>query len=513
MQPTGGIDDAPAACLNELTQYLERADDIGTLWNWPRCGLPSGLHLREDSEDLLEEFTSWWGSSDLFVSEYSGQAHTLENGLLHLLQIGLLCRDLHVASKTGSSHQHILTPSILDEPDLRDALYEIIVTEATHHVTLLDECLAAPEDADTQHPVSEDQHNDYDNEDVVLAMTVEEHAADLLLDCEPGDVYMRTVQKSLELDAIDAQRVASNAAIRVQQNKDNRQRTGFIHPPKPPALPQSVPNLEFVNDIELPDVTAIVAEKRARRKAKSKAAVRVRRAPGPKRAHVASVDAVAVQAASNKPRKTKQPRLGKVLASRTRSPEGTGPPKKRRRLGPVSPASERDSDEAEESFNLDDITDDDRDTGVLPDHQSDSYIAEEQMPAASSSRRRSRSLLDETRPFFVDNLRSVVFDSVDNAVQPKPRPRPVQRGRRPRAAPGVSTSFAGEQDVASLVTQDHGSPPHTTSRRSSLRRSGTHDGVDSGVRTRSQSHSVRFAEGPPSSSTRSKSRDPQGSNA
>lgn len=504
----GGTDDAPAACLQELGLYLERASDIGTLWNWPRCGLPSAVHAREDTEDLLEDFSSWWGCSDLFVSEVSGEAQTLENGLVHLLQIGLLCRDVQLASEADASHTLWPSTTILANPDLRDALHDIIVTEATNHIALLHQFLVVAPEADNTEAFPGDEGDDYDLEDLELAKTVEEHAAELLVESEPQDVYMRTVYKSLDLDAVDSQRIASNAAVRAQQNKDNRQRTGFIHPPKPPAAPKPVPNLAFVNDVELPDVTALVANKQSRKKGKQKASVRVRRAPVTKRAVPSSSDETRQQPVEKQRSKRNMSRGGKVLASRTSSPERTGPPRKRRRLVKArSPVSAEDSDDAAESFNLDGFTDSDNDEGNLPDDTSQSHQGHPEVPGASSLRRRSRSLLDETRPFLVGTLRPVAFDAVDNPVKQKPRPRPVRPGR-PRKEAGVSTSFGDEPDAQSHVNHNDLPPANTRGRRSSLRRSGTHDGLDSpSSRTRSHSHSVRFADQPPASSTRSKSRD------
>ncbi|VDC02223.1 unnamed protein product [Peniophora sp. CBMAI 1063] len=464
--PPGSVDDRPRPCLPEMTVAIERSADIGSLWNWPRCGLPSPVHRRQDEQALIADIRSWWSSDELFFCEESGEVQTLENGLQHLLQAGLICQELAHLEEDREDSAGILRESCLQDEDLRDSIRNVLVTFARDHSTKLKTALTPVEDDEYEARSPAEADDAYDGEDVDFTLSVAELDARLRQETAGHDMYMRTIGKSLELDALDDARAAANQATRKQQNKDNRQRTGMIHPPKAHVDVTAGPDLAFVNDVTLPEVSPRDIVPKKKRVAKKTPRVRAR----PANQTLATVNhrQRAPEAAQKPAQKRKAP--AKDVSSLQKKP-----PAKRRRTASLSAADA----EEQESFDIHNISGDESE-GLAPS-------------ATNEDGCRGENVTEPAPP----------------KVTAKPRPRRVVPGNPGRPAAGVSTSFAETnvadsdlpKDASELVTGA------SRGRRSSLRSSNQESTPATvGPRTRSQSRTVHFAEAPPSASTRSKSR-------
>lgn len=275
-QPSGVRDKDPHPCLPEIATALQRSEDIGCLWNWPRCGLPSKVHLRSEASSLIADIRDWWSSDHLFFCKHSGEIEAIENGLQQLLQAGLICQELQHCEQNREDAAALLAGSCLNNEATRQCILEILASYASHHTTRLTDALAAWEADELEIQSTPEADDTYDAQEVNFSKSVTELAAQIQEETAKHDRYMRTVEKSLELDAVDRARPAANFVTRTQQNKDNRQRTGTIHPPKVEETPQPAPDLSFVNDVTLPDVAPRIVPNKKTRKAKKDVRVRAR---------------------------------------------------------------------------------------------------------------------------------------------------------------------------------------------------------------------------------------------
>lgn len=469
--------------------------------------MPSAVHGRSDGRTLIADLTTWWSSRTLFVSETSGQPTCRERGLLHLLQAGLVGQELQHVAHERDEPSGRLAESILRVPSVCHDIQELLVREAVNHSEALeialDSVIVDDGDDPTEPILGLEQ---YDAVAVDFGSTITSHNERLLRDESPTDAHTRTIHTSLALDARDVARVQEHAVVRLRQNKDNRQRTGVAHPPRPSQRSATVPNLAFVNEVTLPDVSDTVLPSKRRPKKKTvrpKVTVRPGAVPRtnvhsrPTRQVENDADPMHTQ------RATDAPTRGRKRPAATSG--HTAPRKKPRGNIRLPSPSETASDDEQECFDLHGISGEDSEeenvdagTPVVVDPGLSEH-------AYSSRRRRgSVAMLSD-----VGGLQPVSFSTEDSspapiACPPRPRPRRIVPGAQGAQGPGISTSF--EPFRPQQARQSTGDPP-TRGRRSSLRSSTSKDSPDcGGRRTPSGSRSVHFADEPPATRTRSKSR-------
>lgn len=500
-QPSGPSAVAPTPCLPEISPYLDRAEDIGTLWNWPHCGLPPAFRERQDGAELLDELTDWWSNIDLFVVPESGEPHALERGLVHLLQVGLLCREIeHVRNE--SLDADIYESAFLLDDQLQARILDVVVSEANSHKLSVEDALnMATEDDILDSLPGTAGLDEYNAQPLQLTCSVAQHEQRLLQDSNPSEPYLRAVQQTLSLDARDRERVREHAAIRVRQNKDNRQRTGEIHPPRPPPDRPDVPDLDFVEDVMLPDVSDVaLPSKRSKPRKRKPANPRIslkQRIPAKGLTNASSESSLVADIAKPKSR-------GRSSQRRKAPVDDHPPPRKRRRMAKARIDSSGSEGEAE-SF---DINFEDSHDGDASDRDTDRGSGGRQRDRATSHivRRRSTSLLGSGQGLAIEQMRPVSFDAEGSPETPapvpkaRPRPRRVPPGQKSSMGPGVSTAFAltGTDNNGIATSSERAETPSCgTRRRSSLRSSTSQAVANDGPRTRSRSRSVRFAEGIP----------------
>lgn len=437
--------------------FLAKREDIGSLWNWPRCGLPSAFHSQEDRDALLDGLSTWWTSGDLFCSAENGDLRPLECALAHLLQAGLLCQDLDHAQNSRQSACGTLEGTILLDRALRQNIRDMIVEGAVTHNNALQSIMADYDETAPGSPLLQtDDVQLYDAEAVTFACSVSDHNERLMAECAPPDAYTRTIRTSLLLESRNDDLPHLNAAIRNEQNKENRQRTGHKHPPRAAPTRSLGPDLAFVNDVTLPDVSAVEAEppKRRKQKPQQRLTIRTKVNPPPRTTRPSSPSEGTSRTAQTVHKSsTKTPRKRSTPAA------SDEPAHKRPRLRTQPLFEPGTSDEEQEVFDLDNVSGDD----------SDAMPMQEDPPVS------------------------------------KPRPRPVKAGDL-RKAPGISTSFhtSGSQEK-SAVADTLDAPTPSRGRRLSIKSSSLRDKpVTEGPQTRARSRSVRFAAAPPSAHTRSK---------
>ncbi|KZV69448.1 hypothetical protein PENSPDRAFT_665797 [Peniophora sp. CONT] len=455
--------ESPEPCVPELKQFIDNGQDVGNLWNWPRCGMPSAVHRREEGQSLVDDITTWWTANSLFYCEDTGDLQASETALFHLLQAGLLWQELEHSEAGTLTGLNAEGDSILLDESLREHIREVIISGAISHDESLQSILKDYNPVVDESLALEGNGLElYDAEEISLTVTVSEHRQQLLALSAPTDGYMSAVQNSLLLESHNDELPAVNAAIRKQQNKDNRQQTGHIHPPRVTAAPRPLPDLSFINDVTLPDVSDAVAVPVKKRSRRSQQNVTIRsRVPAPRSA--TQQTGPGSENTRTDTRKAKSKSSGKGSRKRTAEADVSEPATKRSRRDKEPLFAGGSSDGEGEAFDLDNVTGDESDAGPT---------AEEPLPAKM------------------------------------PRARPVKKGRDRTLDAGVSSSFSAtvEEDHNSQVTEmDLPSP--VRQRRSSVKHSGVTEGPScDGPQTRARSRSVKFAQEPPSSHTRSKLR-------